>query len=321
MSRINSHEFRRVERLMGNRFEITVVAEDEQSATGMFDIAITEIRRIEHLFTTYQVNSQVNQVNAAAGLSAVKVDHEVVALIERCLRISAVTDGAFDITYGSIDRKLWNFDTTMTSLPDAKTAREMVKLIDYKKVIVDTPASTVFLREKGMRIGFGGIGKGYAADRARTLLIDKGVTGGIINAAGDIAAWGSQADGRPWTVGIASPDNANLPFSWLSISDMAIATSGNYEKYVVIDGRKYSHTINPKTGLPVTGIKSVSILTKSAELADALATPVTVMGIKSGLHLINQLNLVECIIIDDNNRIYTSKNIKLHEPTKTKLNF
>ena len=107
--------------------------------------------------------------------------------------------------------------------------------------------------------------------------------------------------------------NAQLPFSYLKISNVAIATSGNYEKYVVIDGKKYSHTVNPKTGLPVTGIKSVTIITANAELADAMATPVTVMGIRAGLNLVNQMNQVECIIIDDNNNIHTSKNIQLYE--------
>src|SRR4029079_5314611 len=114
-----------------------------------------------------------------------------------------------------------------------------------------------------------------------------------------------------WTIGIANPDSAQSPFSYMNITDLAIATSGNYEKYVTIDGRKYSHTINPKTGLPVTGIKSVTIISPSAEIADAMATPVTIMGIKAGLQLINQINHIECIIIDDDNKIYTSKNIQL----------
>ncbi|HSC38868.1 MAG TPA: FAD:protein FMN transferase, partial [Chitinophagaceae bacterium] len=159
--------------------------------------------------------------------------------------------------------------------------------------------------------GFGGIGKGYAADMARTLLKNEGVKSGIVNASGDLTTWGLQADNKPWTVGIANPDNAHLPFSYMNITDMAIATSGNYEKYVTIGGKKYSHTINPKTGLPVTGIKSVTILSPNAEIADAMATPVTIMGVKAGIHLINQVQHLGCIIIDDNNTIYSSKNIHL----------
>ena len=132
-----------------------------------------------------------------------------------------------------------------------------------------------------MRIGFGGIGKGYAAEKAKTILQQMGIKSGIVNAAGDLSAWGFQPNGEPWTIGIADPDATHHPFSSLNITNMAVATSGNYEKYVVIDGKKYSHTIDPKTGLPVSGIKSVTIIAPNAELADALATPVMVNGNKS----------------------------------------
>ena len=246
-----------------------------------------------------------------AGIEPVLVDPEVFELIKRSLKISAVTDGAFDITYGSVDKRLWNFDKTMTQLPDPATAESMVQLINYRNVMLDELDGTVLLKEKGMRIGFGGIGKGYAADKAKALLINEGVANGIVNASGDLITWGLQANGKPWTIGIAHPDEARHAFSWLTISGLAIATSGNYEKYVIIDGKRYSHTINPKTGMPVYGIKSVTIISPYAEIADAMATPVMVMGIKAGLNLINQVQHLECIIIDDNNNIYTSKNIHL----------
>ncbi|WP_018616702.1 FAD:protein FMN transferase [Segetibacter koreensis] len=302
---------KRVLRLMGNRFEISVVSGDEQWAGNLIESAVSEIRRIEQLLTTFNDNSQTNQVNAYAGIKPVKVDEEVFNLIYRSIRISELTQGAFDITYGSIDKRLWNFDKTMTSLPDKETAKRMVRLINYRNIVLDRETSTVFLKEKGMRIGFGGIGKGYAADRARLILEQNGVTGGVVNAAGDLTTWGTQPDGKPWTVGIADPNAKYLPFSYIDISNMAVATSGNYEKYVTIDGKRYSHTIDPKTGLPISGIKSVSIICSSAELADALATPVTVMGIKAGLHLVNQMKNIACIVIDDSNKLYTSNNIKI----------
>lgn len=296
---------------MGNTFEITVVAADEHWAQEKIDLAVGEISRIEKLLTTFDENSQTNQINRQAGISAVKVDREVFDLIQRANRISGITDGAFDITYGSIDKRLWNFDKSMTSLPDEATAKAMVKLINYRNVILDAEKCTVLLKEKGMRIGFGGIGKGYAAEMAKALLKREGVKSGIVNASGDLTTWGLQPDNKPWTIGIAHPDNAHLPFSYMNITDLAVATSGNYEKYVIIDGRKYSHTINPKTGLPVTGIKSVTIISPNAEIADAMATPVTIMGIKAGLNMIDQIRHLGCIIIDDHNNIYTSKNINL----------
>lgn len=304
-------EYKQAERLMGNTFEFTIVATNERWARENIDLAIREIRRIEKLLTTFDENSQTNQVNRQAGIQPVKVDTEVFELIKRSLKISQVTSGAFDITYGSVDKGLWNFDRNMKSLPDPATALAMVRLIDYRNVILNEAEETVMLKEKGMRIGFGGIGKGYAADRAKALLMKHGVQSGIVNASGDLITWGLQANQKPWTIGIAHPDDARSAFSRLNISDLAVATSGNYEKYVVIDGKKYSHTINPKTGMPVTGIKSVTIISPYAEIADAMATPVVVMGVKAGLDLINQVNYLACIIVDDHNNIYSTKNIHL----------
>jgi len=304
-------EYKHAQRLMGNTFEITVVADNETWAREKIGVAVAEIKRIERLLTTFDDNSETNLINRYAGMQPVKVSTEVFDLIERSLRISAITDGAFDITYGSIDKRLWNFDRNMTRLPDKETAKEMVRLINYRNVLLDKASGTVMLKEEGMRIGFGGIGKGYAADMAKALLIKEGVRSGIVNASGDLITWGRQADQQPWTIGIAHPDDARRAFSWLNISDLAIATSGNYEKYVMIDGRKYSHTINPKTGLPVTGIKSVTIISPYAEIADAMATPVMVMGVQAGLHLIDQINYLGCIIVDEHNTIYSTKNIQL----------
>lgn len=296
-------------RLMGNRFEISVVSNNAETAHQHIDAAVTEIQRIETLLTTFRNDSQTNLINQSAGIMPVNVDREVFDLIARSIRISDLTQGAFDITYGSIDKSLWNFDINMTSLPDAETAQRAVKLINYKNILLDEANTTVFLRKKGMRIGFGGIGKGYAAERAKSILRLRGVDSGIVNASGDLTCWGLQPDGTKWTVGIVNPNLKHEVFSYLQVSDMAIATSGSYEKFAVVGGKKYSHTINPRTGLPVTGIKSVTIITTNAEVADAMATPVTIMGIKAGLDMINQMKDIEAIIIDDNNNLYTSNNI------------
>ncbi len=303
--------FKRELKLMGNRFQISVVASIAEWANQRIDEAVTEISRIEDLLSTFKVTSETNLINRNAGIYPVKVSDEIFTLIERSIRISSLTQGAFDISYGSVDKRLWNFDETMTSLPDRATAKRMVRLINYKNILLDPDKKTVFLKEKGMRIGFGGIGKGYAAEMAKAVMKKNGVTSGIVNASGDLAVWGHQPDGKPWTIGIAHPDCVDQPFSYIEIADGAVATSGNYEKFVIVDGKKYSHTIDPKTGLPVRGIKSVTIISPNAEICDALATPVTILGVELGIDLINQLKKVECIIIDDNNKLYTSKNIHL----------
>jgi thiamine biosynthesis lipoprotein len=303
----------RVLKLMGNRFEFTVIEDSKTAGEKAIDLAIAEVSRIEALLSTFKETSQTSLINQNAGIKPVYVDPEVIQLIQRAAKISDITQGAFDISYGSIDKSLWNFDVNMTSLPDFETALQSVSLINYQNVIIDPEKSTVMLKHKGMRIGFGGIGKGYAADRAKQVLKSIGIEHGIVNAAGDLVTWGNQSAGSPWTIGIADPDQTDRPFSALNISNMAIATSGNYEKYATINGRRYSHTIDPKTGLPVSGIKSVSIICPSAELADALATPVIVMGVQVGLDMINQLRHVACIIIDDHDRLYTSNNINVKQ--------
>ncbi|MFT3680631.1 MAG: FAD:protein FMN transferase [Ferruginibacter sp.] len=301
----------KVARLMGNRFSISVVSDDEIFANNCITQAFAEIQRIERLLTTFNDNSQTNQINAHAGISAVKVDKEVFQLIQRSLKISRLTQGAFDISYGAVDKDLWNFNQEMQQLPSPAEAKKLVYLVNYRNIIADEETGTIFLKEKGMRIGFGGIGKGYAADRAKVILQELGISSGIVNAAGDLITWGAQPNGKPWTIGIANPDMTTHAFSSLNITNMAVATSGNYEKFTIINGKKYSHTIDPKTGLPVSGIKSVTILSHSAELADAIATPVMIMGIEAGLYLVNQLKGLACIIIDDNNKIFTSSNITL----------
>ena len=306
---IDRNLYKRSLKLMGNRFDISVEAGNMADAEEMIELAVSEIRRIEQLLTTFNEKSLTNQINDMAGIAPVKVNEEFFQLVKRAQRISALTQGAFDLSYGSIDKRLWNFDTSLKELPDRDTAKEMVRLINYHNIILDEVAGTIFLKEKGMRIGFGGIGKGYAADRAKRVLAEAGVKSGIVNASGDLTTWGNQPNGNPWTIGIADPDSAGKPFSYMNITDMSVATSGNYEKFITIGGKRYSHTIDPRTGYPVTGIKSVTIISPIAELADAMATPVMVMGIKVGLDLINQMNQMACIIIDEQQKVYTSKNI------------
>ena len=303
--------FHHTQKMMGNRFSISIEHDSEAAASELIRKAIDEVQRIEDLFTTFSDTSITNAINRNAGIQPVNAPKEFIELVQRAKRISEITSGAFDISYGSIDKRLWNFDTHMTILPDKSTATRMVRLINHRNIIVNQENQTVFLKEKGMRIGFGGIAKGYAADRAKQLLMTLGVKCGIVNAAGDLTTWGNRSDGNRWTIGIAAPAENKHPFSTLDITDMAIATSGDYEKFVTIDGKRYSHTINPKTGLPVSGIKSVTIICPYAELADAMATPVMVMGVRNGLDLVNQIHGMHCIIIDDRDQLFASSKINI----------
>jgi len=304
--------FNRTLKLMGSRFDITVVAEDKDQADSYIDIAVSEIKRIEALISSWDSNSQTSLINRNAGIKSVVVDKELFELIERALKISNLTNGAFDISYASMD-KIWVFDGSMTEMPSKESIKESISKVGYQNIQLDKEDYSIFLKLKGMKIGFGAIGKGYAADKAKSLLLEHGVKAGIINASGDLNAWGTKPNGDDWMVAIVNPLNKDKVFSWFPVVNSAVVTSGNYEKYVILEGQLYSHIIDPRTGYPSKGVLSASVFTKNAELADALATSIFVMGVETGLNLINQLNDVECIIIDGNNKIHTSNNIEIKQ--------
>lgn len=290
---------------MGSRFDITVVVMDQEIGFINIEEAVAEIQRIEKMISSWDENSETSLINKNAGIKPVKVSLELIKLIERSKQISEITDGAFDISYASMDQ-IWKFDGSMTLFPTPEEIKKSVEKVGYENIILDVDAQTVFLKNKGMKIAFGAIGKGYAADKAKELLMSKDVKAGIINASGDLTTWGTKANGEKWLIGIANPLSKDKIFSWLPVVESSVATSGNYEKFVNFNGKKYTHIIDPRTGYPSSGINSVSILAKSAELCDALATAIFIMGKEAGLSLINQLGGTEAIIVDSHNKIYKS---------------
>ena len=301
---------KRTLKLMGSRFDITVVAKDSTAANSDINMAVAEITRIEKRISSWDPNSETSLVNTNAGIKPVKVSQELFDLIKRAIGISKLTDGAFDITYASMD-KIWKFDGSMTRMPAEEDIKSSVSKVGYQNIILNEAEHTVFLKLPGMKIGFGAIGKGYAADRAKDLLQSKGVIAGIINASGDMNTWGKQVNGEDWKVAITNPMDKNKAFALLPIKNEAVVTSGDYEKFVEFNGTRYAHIINPRTGYPATGIISVTVFAPKAELADALATSVFVMGKEVGLNRINQLPKVECIIIDVEGNIHTSDHIEI----------
>lgn len=303
--------YKQVLKLMGTRFEITAVSENETLAKNSIDSAIKEIQRIENLISSWKPTSQTSLINENAGINPVKVDKELIGLILRSKKISELTNGAFDISFASLTH-LWKFDGTQNTIPTAEELAKSVAKINYKNIIVDEQNQTVFLKEKGMKIGFGAIGKGYAANMAQKKMMELGIKDGIVNAAGDLITWGKMENNADWSIGIANPKEKNNVMGWIVISDMAVVTSGNYEKFFMYEGKKYSHIINPTTGWPATGTKSVTIICADAEIADALATSVFILGPEKGLALINKLKNIECLIITDADEMITSKGIKLN---------
>lgn len=294
--------------MLGSPFEVTVVAKDSVKANQYIDLAVGEVKRIENLISDWIPATQIAEVNRNAGIKAIKVDAEVFNLVGRAIKISQITSGAFDITYASMD-KVWKFDGSMKTMPTAEVIKKSVAKIGYQNIILDKKEQTIFLKLEGMKLGLGGIGQGYIADKVKELLLSKGCLSGLVNVSGDINAWGKQPDEKPWTVAIVNPLNKNKVFASFSLEDSAVETSGSYEKYVVFNGIRYSHIIDPRTGYPATGIVSVSVFAKQTEIADALATGIFVLGVELGLDLVNQMKGIECIIVDDKGKINSSKGI------------
>ncbi len=298
--------------MLGSPFEITVVAKDTIQANEYIDSAVNEVKRIENLISDWIPTTQISEVNRNAGLKPVKVDAEVFELVTRANKISKLTNGAFDISYASMD-KIWKFDGSMKTMPTPEAIKKSVEKIGYQNIILNEVDNTIFLKLDGMKLGLGGIGQGYIADKVKAVLQSKGCTSGIVNVSGDINTWGKQIDGKPWTIGIINPMNKNKVFATFPLEDNAVETSGSYEKFVMFNGVRYSHIIDPRTGYPATGIVCVSVFAKQTEIADAIATGIFVLGIDVGLDLVNQLKGIECIIVDDKGKIHTSKGIDIQK--------
>jgi thiamine biosynthesis lipoprotein len=300
-------EVRKQACLMGSAFEFVLVT-DERSGHALLEECVAEVKRIEDLLTEFSDTSQTARLNKAAGIEPVRVDAEVYALLKRCHQLSRITQGAFDIT-ASILKKLYNFKHEYFIMPGREKIRAALGRIGYEKIkFLD--GNRIFLSEPGMHIGFGAIGKGYAADRVKQLMMARGVKGGVINASGDLAAWGSRLDAKPWTIGIADPENPGRALMRIPLVNAAVATSGDYERFFELKGKRYSHTIDPTSGKPVRGVKSVTVVSRRAELSDALATAVFIMGPATGMHLIEQLPGLHALLITEENEVMITSHLK-----------
>ncbi len=302
---------KKIIKMMGSRFEFTAVSKDEQQAWNAINAGMAEVERIERLISSWDPNSQTSLVNQHAGVKAVQVDEELFHLVQRSIKVSQLTDGAFDISYASMD-KIWSFDGSMTEMPTQSRIDEARQYINWEHIILDETEYSIFLKEKGMKIGFGAIGKGYAANKAKQIMeMMNGIDGGVVNAGGDLISWGNHPKKDAWHIKIADPKDERRFIADLDVRDMAVVTSGDYERFVTFDGQRYAHIIDPRTGFPTTGIKSVTVICPDAEVADALATSVFVMGKEDGLAMVNQLNAIECLIVTDEDELISSHHLNL----------
>jgi len=297
-------------KLMGSRFDITIVANDSITAENYIDTVIREVTRIEYLISDWKPETQIGQVNSNAGIRPVKVDKEVFALTQRAIHFSEITNGAFDISFAAMDR-IWKFDGSMTEMPSPAAIKKSVEKVGYKNIMLDSVNSTIFLKLPGMKIGFGALGEGYAADKCREMMLAKGIKAGIVNGSGDMSTWGKKPDGSDWNIGITNPFQDNELFTVVPLHEGSVTTSGSYEKFVVFDGKRYSHIINPATGYPATGLCSVTVFGPATETANGFSTSLMVLGKNAGLKLIEQYPGYSCIMITDEGKVVTSKNFHL----------
>lgn len=305
---------------MGSTLKVEVWTVDAADAPKIIEEVFAEFARLERLMSVWVPDSDVSRMNRAAGAAPVAVSAEVRELLGLARQVSDWTGGKFDVTFGALTG-LWRFDHDQNGeVPDMQAVRRRLPLIDYRAVRLDEAALAAQVARSGMSVHLGGIGKGYAVDRAVAMLRARGIEHFLIQSGGDIYAGGTK-NGRPWRLGIQDPRGvANHIFADVALSDGAISTSGDYERYFLRDGIRYHHILDPATGEPARGTRSVTIVARRAAIADALSTGVFVMGPTAGMALIERLPDVEGVIVSERNEVAVSSGLRstlrlLAEPT------
>jgi thiamine biosynthesis lipoprotein len=295
---------------MGSELRLSVYASEERAGSAAIDEVFAEFERLEALMSVWREGSDIQRLNAAAGERAVPVSRDVIAVLQAARQISEWTGGKFDVTFGALS-DLWRFDHDQDNkLPDMAEVRRRLPLIDYHQLEIDDRAGTAFLRKRGMRAHLGGIGKGYAIDRAIAILHRRGLKDFLIQAGGDLYAAG-QKDGQPWRLGIQDPRGSpGRVFATLDVSDATFSTSGDYERFFFDNGRRYHHIIDPATGEPAAGCRSVTIVADGATLADGLSTGVFLLGPDAGLALLARLPNVDGVIVTSTNQVLATPRLK-----------
>jgi thiamine biosynthesis lipoprotein len=294
---------------MGSEVHLTAWTSDERAATAAFEAVFDEFDRLDGLMSVWKEGSDIERLNRAAGNKPVPVSPEVREVLSMARQASEWSDGKFDVTFGVLSG-LWKFDHDLDgNIPARADVLARLPLIDYQKLDVDEVKGTAFLRQKGMRAHLGGIGKGYAVDRAAAIMRGRGINDFMIQSGGDLYVAGSRGD-RPWRAGIQDPRGpAGSIFAAMDLTDSAFSTSGDYERSFMKDGRRYHHIIDPDLGEPAKGSRSVTIVTPRAVVADGLSTGVFILGPEKGMALIEKLQGVEGVIVTDSNNLLVSSGL------------
>jgi thiamine biosynthesis lipoprotein len=316
-----SHVVERSGAAMGSDLRLTAWTSDDAAARAAFDEVLREFDRLEALMSVWRPGSDLLRINGAAGVRPVAVSAEVRDALHTAQQVSEWTGGKFDVTFGPL-ADVWKFDRQNAdqTIPSAEDIRARLPLVDYRRIEIDDRAGTVFLRRTGMQVNLGGIGKGYAVDRAAAILRRAGFRDFIIQAGGDLYAAGKNGD-RPWRLGVNDPRGPDgKTFASVEVGDATFSTSGDYARFFIKDGIRYHHIIDLTTGQPARGCRSVTIVADSATLADGLSTGVFALGPADGMALIERLPHVEGVIVSASNDVLVSSGLKgritiLSQPT------
>lgn len=293
--------------LMGTVVQITLIDGNRKNYEAASEKAFTEIKRLDEIFSSYKEESDVARMTKAAGRAPVKVSPETIDVLEAAVKVSAMTDGAFDPTVGSL-AQLWGPSGEKNIVPDKKDIQRLLPLVDYKLITVDRDNRLAGLKKAGMSINLGGIAKGYIVKKAADVLKREGVTRGIVHAGGDMAVF-EKPGSKAFVIGIQHPREKKL-LAEVYLENGGVSTSGDYERFFIVNGVRYNHILDPKTGMPATGSTSVTIVHEDPSISDGLSTGVFVMGSAKGLALVDGMNNTGALIVDEGGNVKTSKGFK-----------
>lgn len=294
--------------MMGTVVQLKVYGKNSEKAT---EKALKRVSDIENKMSVNIETSEITKLNSKAGVSGVKLSVDTYSVIEKAVEYSKITGGALDATIEPIV-KLWGIGTDKERVPSKVEIQEKLKLVDYKDILLDEKNSTIQLRGLGQAIDLGAIAKGYTADEIKKILLDNKISSALINLGGNVFALGSKPDGTSWNIGIQNPlDTRGQYLGTISVTDKSMVTSGNYERYFIVDGKRYHHIFDPKTGYPSeAGLISTTIISDKSIDGDALSTSTYILGLEKGLKLIESIKGVDAIFITKDKKVYVTSGLK-----------
>lgn len=301
----------KTESIMGTEVTITVVAKSEAEGSAAIDAGMAEIRRFDRMMSLYKDDSEITKVNLAAGKRPVRVSPEMIEVVVAANRISELTNGAFDVTVGPLV-VLWQMRLKQGKAPSDSEIANIKQRVNYKNIVINKKEATIFLKKPNMIMDFGGVAKGYAADKVAGLLKKRGIEDAIVALAGDIRLIGKRPDGSPWRVGVQHPREKDKALTVLDLSDKYISTSGDYERYKVIKKKRYHHILDPRTGKPSEGMQSVTLVSDRGAAGDPLTTALFILGTEQGMKIVKSLGY-EAIFDDSQGDVAITDGIKTLE--------